>query len=243
MSLRILSYNIQEGGEDRIPLIETVIAREAPDLVALAEVNSPRNAEKLAHALAMQLTLGEARSGFHVAWLSRLPVRRSRNHDLPILAKTLLEIEVEWQGQPLRAFATHLASRWDSSTPLDEIQAILEILRPTRGAVILAGDFNALAPGERVGVPPPNVVPRPNTRDDDPRPVIRHVLDTGMIDCYRAIHPQPPGYTYQSDHPWLRIDFIFASPSLAVHLRDSGIVTEPPTNRASDHLPIWTEFK
>jgi endonuclease/exonuclease/phosphatase family metal-dependent hydrolase len=241
--LKILSYNIWEGGQDRLPLIQAVIACEAPDLVALIEANVRANAESLAAALGMDLIFGESRSDYHVAWLSRLPVRRSQNHNLSILAKTLLEIEVAWEDTPVHAFATHLASRWDDCAPLEEIPAILSVVDSyLDGLTVLAGDFNALAPGERVGPPPPDVKPRPGTRDDDPRPVIRRVLDAGLVDCYRQIEADAPGYTYQANHPWLRIDYIFASSMLSTRLHSSGILTDPPADRASDHLAIWAEF-
>jgi len=58
----------------------------------------------------MSLTLGEATNinKDHVVWLSRLPVIRAENHRLPVLAKTLVEIEILWDGIPVALFATHL---------------------------------------------------------------------------------------------------------------------------------------
>src|SRR5215472_12703184 len=58
----------------------------------------------------MSLTFGEANNIYqdHVAWLSRLQVIRTHNHRLPVFAKTLLEIEILWEGASLRLFATHL---------------------------------------------------------------------------------------------------------------------------------------
>jgi len=72
MPLRVLSYNILFGGEDRLPQIGNVIRMHRPDVVALLEANSRSNAGRLAQELGMQLVFGEANSEFHVAWLSRL---------------------------------------------------------------------------------------------------------------------------------------------------------------------------
>jgi endonuclease/exonuclease/phosphatase family metal-dependent hydrolase len=103
MTLRILSYTILAGGENRLPLIANVIQKQQPDVVALQEARSRSNAEALAHQLGMGFTFGEAHNTNkdHVVWLSRLPVIHTENHPLPILAKTLLEIEVLWKGMPL----------------------------------------------------------------------------------------------------------------------------------------------
>lgn len=98
MAFTMLSYNIEEGGEGRIPLIASVIRGRQPDAVALLEANSRANAEALARALGMHLAYGDANNAFAVAWLCRLPPRRIANHCLAILAKTLLEVEVPLSG-------------------------------------------------------------------------------------------------------------------------------------------------
>jgi len=67
MTLRILSYNILWGGEDRLPLIARVIQLQQPDVVALLEANSRPKAEALSQQLGMSLIFGNANSAFHVA--------------------------------------------------------------------------------------------------------------------------------------------------------------------------------
>jgi exodeoxyribonuclease-3 len=241
--VKVFSYNILEGGGDRLAAIGEVIRREQPDAVALLEANSRAHAATLAHELGMTLVFGEANSAFHIAWLSRLPIRRSANHRQPILAKTLLEIEVSWAGVPLRLFATHLASRHDGSAPVDEIAAIRDVLGPPASTPhLLVGDFNALAPGDPVGDPPPGQEKRGDARDGAGRPAIRDLLAAGYVDCYRALHPTAPGYTYATDRPWLRLDYLFASPELAGYLQMCDLVTSAPAAQASDHFPVWAAF-
>lgn len=143
MAFTILSYNIQEGGENRLPLIAGVIRDLNPDAVALLEANSRTNAEALASGLGMHLAYGEANSAFAVAWLSRLPIRRAENHRLPVLAKTLLDVDVVWEDRPLRLFAAHLGSRHDLPQPEEEVPVILDLLRLVAGQPhLLVGDFN-----------------------------------------------------------------------------------------------------
>ena len=71
------------------------------------------------------------------------------------------------------------------------------------------------------------------------RKPIQLLLDAGYRDCYRTIHRQTPGYTYPAPQPWMRLDYLFASPLLAPHIRDCQYDTSDLAQKASDHLPIW----
>jgi exodeoxyribonuclease-3 len=247
--VKVLSYNIKEGGDARLPFIARIIHAQQPDAVALLEANSHANAEALARQLGMQIVFGKANTPFHIAWLTSLSVLRWENHRLPILSKTLLEIEIDSNGvgdSTLRLFATHLGSRHDKHTPAEEVPTILNVLRPLVEADqphLLVGDFNALAPGDPIGPLPEGVEKRGEAIDGAPRPAIAAILEAGYIDCYRVLHPKTPGYTYPSDGPWLRLDYIFASPALAERLQGCDVVAGGETDRASDHLPIWVEFR
>src|SRR5205807_10643441 len=90
MTLRILSYNILWGGEDRLPLIARVIQLEQPDVVALLEANSRPKAEALSQQLGMNLIFGNANSAFHVACLCRLRILQTEYYPLPAIANTPL---------------------------------------------------------------------------------------------------------------------------------------------------------
>jgi len=68
------------------------------------------------------------------------------------------------------------------------------------------------------------------------------LLPAGYVDCYRERHPTTPGYTYKLPTPALRLDYIFALPSLTKRLSACEIVTEAEAEVASDHFPIWAEF-
>jgi endonuclease/exonuclease/phosphatase family metal-dependent hydrolase len=240
-----MSYNICEGGEGRLSRIAAVIRGQAPHAVALLEAASRAHAGELAELLGMELVFGEANNPIgHIAWLSALPVSRSANHRRPDLAKTLLEIEVVADGAPLTLFATHLGSRWDVPQPEDEIPVIVSLLRQAAGRPhALAGDFNALRPGDPVGEPPAGVQRRGDARDGASRRALRPLLDAGYLDCWRALHPEAPGYTYPTDHPWLRLDYIFASPGPAPALLACDVVQEAETAAASDHFPVVAEFR
>ena len=248
MPLCVMSYNILCGGDSRLPLIRDVIKERSPDVLALLEANNRANAEQLAQELDMQLTFGEGNSEFHIAWLSRLPVARSQVYRPAELQKLMLEIEITWQGVPVYLFATHLSAgrnQQGNERRLLEIKATLDILRSVEGKPnLLVGDFNAIAPADAVG-PGPNII-KDNASPEIAfsRDVINLVLGDSYTDCYRAMHPTTPGYTYKLPQPpWLRLDYIFASPAMTSLLCASNIISGDTASKASDHLPVWAEFR
>jgi endonuclease/exonuclease/phosphatase family metal-dependent hydrolase len=210
-------------------------------VVALTEATR-ESVGRLASELEMESALAPSNAefprslGLHVAWMSRRPIRRAVHHPLPALSKALLEIEVDG----VHLFVTHLASRHEEAThPRDgEVRAILDVLRRCDAPHLLAGDLNALASGDSIGEPPPGVIPRTGA----PRDFLDPFRAAGYVDCYRALHDEP-GYTYSAESPWLRLDYVFASPILAPRLRGAGVVSSPVAARSSDHLPVWAEFR
>lgn len=243
MPLKVLSYNIWDGGGDRIPSIVAVIRAHAPDAVALIEANDPEAAGRLAGDLSMSMVLGEVANGHHVVWLSRLPIVGAENHRSPLLAKTLLEIEVRHERETWSLFATHLGSRHDVPKPVGEIPLILDVMGRRAGRPhLLVGDLNALRPDDPVGSPPPGVAKRGEAVDGTPRPALLPLLAAGYLDAYRALQPDLPGYTHPADAPWPRLDYVFLAPSLTGQLAACDVDAGPEAARASDHLPIWAEL-
>jgi hypothetical protein len=92
--LRVATYNLREGGEDRIGSIAALLQRTHEDAVGLVEANSLDNIETPGRELSMYVMYGEANSPACVARLSRLPLRSSTKHRLPELAKAPLEVAV-----------------------------------------------------------------------------------------------------------------------------------------------------
>jgi len=162
--LRVLSYNIHHGegvdGKLDLERIAGVIRAVEPDVVALQEVD--RKAERtkavdqpaeLARLTKMHVVFGgniELQGGdYGNALLSRLPIRRQVNHELPCFEngeqRGVLEVEIDWTGcpQPLWFYATHLDHRPKGEERLASAKAINELIarQPERPA-LLAGDLN-----------------------------------------------------------------------------------------------------
>ncbi len=181
-SLRALTYNILVGGGPRLQAIEQVIRDSRADVVGLQEIVRPDLFIKLAERLEMHHTLARSRSGWHVAVLSRWPFVEERPHGGAQMARALLETLVETPtGARLRIFVTHLRAEFSSARAgethrLREINYVLErmsVARAAREPHLLMGDFNSLAPGERL----------------EATTVLRHAL---VADAHQRQHGQPP---------------------------------------------------
>jgi endonuclease/exonuclease/phosphatase family metal-dependent hydrolase len=81
-----------------------------------------------------------------------------------------------------------------------------------------------------------------------PRWVVRRLRRAGYTDCYAALHPDPRTRALTCPQPEVagRIDYIFASRSLALRLVCCEVLTDTPTRpvkRASDHRPVLARFR
>jgi endonuclease/exonuclease/phosphatase family metal-dependent hydrolase len=158
--LRLVTYNILLGGARREEHIVAVLRRVNADVITLQEVSNPDFAADLARALGMELIVGAASdgSGINVAVMSRLPVRRSRNHThRGRMLRSHLETVLTTGGATvpeLRLHSVHLAARFGERKKGEarrrrELDALLaDIGDSSKVPHLIAGDFNALAPGD-----------------------------------------------------------------------------------------------
>jgi len=247
--MRVMTYNIWDGGGERLRLIRDEIRAQQPDVVAIEEATNRAHAEELARELGMTIFYGEANSRWHIAWLSRLLITHSQNHKVPVLTKTLVEIDVEWEGEPLQLFATHLNSERSAQAEehrAAEVHAILQAMSERGGTrQLLVGDFNALAP--QAAPPPPEVLSHEARQRAEkiyslPRMAIPLVLEAGYLNGYLLRHPQEQGYTFKAWEPVARLDYIFATSAMAQRQQACDRVMGDQAAKASDHLPVWADF-
>lgn len=256
MSLRVLTYNVKyvrpHGWSDRLPVIADVIQRQSADVIALQECVNQSDAEWLAHELNLEMEYGQGNHRWSEVWLSRLPIQRGQSYRIEALVHGLLEIQVTWDGGPLRLFTTHLRSLGPQSIMgvearrrAEEVRKILNVLQGVGEPHLLCGDFNAARPGEFVPDPIPPEHSPPKFKEQASRyyhvpyarKPIQLMLDAGYADCYWNVDPKRARREKAG-----RIDFIFASADLAPRLSDSDIDRSPGTELASDHPPVWAEF-
>lgn len=234
--LTVLTYNVHscrgmDGRTDPARIAE-VIARCAPDIAALQEVDVGRTrsggadqAELIAAHLGM-------RSHFHPALhleseqygdaiLTSLPTRLMRAGPLPSRGEPrgALWLAVDLDGTELHVINTHLGlGRRERRQQIDVLSGPDWLGSPAcRWApTIFLGDFNAV-PGSAVY-----------------RRIRRDWRDV-QVDAGRR-----PRATFPSRLPLLRIDHIFVGAGIAVS--DATVHMDPTARLASDHLPLTAKL-
>ena len=159
---RLLTYNILTGGTGRLDQLATMIGATDADVVGVVEATNPAVIEKLAKRLGMDFRLsGQAthERDWQVGVMSRLPIVGVQVHTRPgiFTRKYLLEVALEEaDGKLLTVFVIHLRATFSQRAEsnrirLGEMQELLQIMARRRGTPhLLMGDFNAIAPGERL---------------------------------------------------------------------------------------------
>jgi len=241
IELRIMSYNIAAGYGDLDGIAE-VIAEYQPDVVALQEVDIHWGERShfqdqvriLEEKLEMNSFFGEIYNfeseeedipsrQFGLAVLSKTDIIHQENHLLSRLSTQsekpglqlmpgFPEITIEKEGIEIHIFNTHLDYRGDPMVRIAQVEETLEIMDSANGPMILAGDLNA----------------RPNAPELSP-------LFNRLEDMWAQKEPDP-GYTFPSDQPDRRIDYILHSG----HFRVTDAFTVQ--TEASDHLPVVADL-
>ncbi len=181
---------------------------------------------------------------------------------LPVLSFSTLRLWPLWpgcigatvrpaDGLPLTVYGVHLAAYYPWFLEWWRAYQIRALLRPVRQTTgdrhLLAGDFNAIAPGDLALLAGAPLWVRAQTwfqLGRVPRWALKVLLEAGYVDCFREMHPEEDGFTLPSTGPQVRLDYVFATPPLARALSGCRVVTEPAVAAsASDHLPVLAEFR
>ncbi len=252
--MRLLTYNILRGGQKREAEIIEVIQAVDPDVVVVQEALEVARFQRIATALEMAPRLAESRRGLsiRVGLLSRLPVVGFRTlHLWPVWPNCLQATIRLTNGHSLTVFGLHLAAHYPwffEWWRMYQVRALLRyILQTAPGQHLLAGDFNAIARGDRASLAEAPLWVKAQTwlqLGQIPRWALKPLLDAGYVDCFRKLHPEEDGFTLPSPRPQVRLDYIFAAPPLVEALRGCRVITSPgKVASASDHLPVLAEFE
>jgi endonuclease/exonuclease/phosphatase family metal-dependent hydrolase len=246
--IRLLSYNIKYGGRGRERAIADVIRCTDADVVLLQEATDPRVIEQLAKATG--LSQWASRPETSLGFLTRIPVAHHAWHHPVNSRHSFLELALE--GVECRLFGLHLVawfSKWTERKRKRELRALLDGIREHQsGCHLIAGDFNALAPGELLEV---RKMPRWIramvwlSGRDIARDTIQLMLDEGYTDAWRQLHPNDPGYTFPTWDPHVRLDYVFLPKRYAERVAVCEIVLTPDQDVrvASDHAPLLVEVR
>jgi endonuclease/exonuclease/phosphatase family metal-dependent hydrolase len=241
-TLRVMTYNVHScigmDGKLAPERIARVIARYAPDVVALQELDVGRARTEgmdQAHLIARYLEMDfhfhpamyieEERYGDAI--LTHLPMRLVKAGALPglpdkprIEPRGALWVTIKLDGTEHQVMNTHLGL-----LPRERRVQAEALLGPDwlghpecRGPVVLCGDFNAL----------------PSS------PVCRR-LRTRLHDAQTELGNHRPRRTFYGRFPIARIDHVFVDP--ATDVLDIEVPDTELARVASDHLPLIAELR
>ena len=234
-TFRVMTYNIHhgEGTDGRIDLlrIAEVIKQENAEVIALQEVDKGVERTKqrdlpteLAALTGMTCVFS---NNFHYgggeygnAVLTRFPVLRWDNAHYQMLRpgeqRGLLQLVLDVNGRQLVFMNTHIDYRPDDAERLLNAEEIKQVAKQCGNQpIILCGDFND-TPGSRMHLR----------------------MKALFVDSWERAG-RGDGFTYSSDKPRKRIDYVFVS-------NDTSLVplkTWVPQSDASDHLPLVVEMR
>ena len=253
--MRLLTYNIREGGVGRAEDIAEVIRAANPDVVALQEARDPAVVERIA-------TLAEfrhhgSRQSHSTGFLSNVPVLNYAWRHPPRTRHALLEVSLA-DGYP-RLFVLHLRawfSKWTERNRARELRGLLDgiqeqLIKEHHAFAfhVLAGDFNALAPGELFDPSPMPAWIRGMiwlSGRDIARSTIEMMKSDGYVDAWRTVHAHQegePGYTFPVWNPHVRLDYVFTPAAYASRFTGCEVRRTPEKVRtASDHFPLLVEI-
>ena len=239
--LRVMSFNIHHGADDDDDLDLAAIARDirasGADIIGLQEVDrhKPRSdfvdqSAWLARHLGMYFAYGAnvdrppkkgqtKRRQYGTAVLSKYKIVSSRNYLLrnvrydkdPSQQRGLLETVIDLGRVQLRFYNTHLDHQ-RAEQRRQQINQVVAIAGASDLPAVLAGDFNTI----------------PGTPE-------MHQVTTRFLDAF-AERGQDAGFSFPSERPSRRIDYILASGRFQVH---GARVMETDS---SDHRPIIADL-
>ena len=234
------------GGFGRVDLIAGIIKSCEPDLVLLQEATDPANVERIAAISGLKHWQSFAKQS--LAFVSRRKVASAKWIRPRISRHAFIEVVLE--GEELRVYGVHLSAvhaAWTEFRRVLELRALLRsVARHQEGFHILGGDFNTVAPNEKLDMTSLPARLRPFIWLSGGRirwRTIQTILDAGYVDGYRAKHPTEFGATLPAASPHIRLDYVFTPEKYASRLLACDVVKHHDAAKASDHLPVLAEFR
>ena len=236
--MRLVSWNIHGGvgtdGRRDLARIAALLEDMHCDVAALQEVGDPRASDLADHASWLGRRLGWfvaygpnlvlAGRPYGNAVLSRYPIAHAHNYDLSVRDREprgCLRADLTLPGdRSLHLFDLHLGLSGGERRRQAAMLLSADLLRDTAltAPLVVCGDFNMWSP--------------------IPGPILR-LLRTTLRDA--ALEAGARRSTWPSALPLLRLDRAYVDDG--VDVLASGVVNDPRTRAASDHLPLWVELE
>jgi len=232
--LRVMTYNINYGSRGAAQIVKTVRAAQ-PDVLCLQETREYRQWDDPVPELQRLLPGWHMARGAEVTTFSRYPIIDQQSHAMPRgTGRVILETHIDRAGQRFAVFNVHM------STAAGAVNRSEARLRRRLGLPIYVSATADIRRRQTQlllsithGVVTPHVVV--GDFNNPPRGLVYRALTGRFQDAFRAAG-WGWGYTFRSDLPVMRIDYIFLGP------RVRATRTFVPTANASDHRPLVADI-
>jgi exodeoxyribonuclease-3 len=254
--VKVASFNVN-GIRARLDSLAAFIDRNTPDVICLQETKVKDDEFPFAELARLGYGASVAgQAGYNgVAIAARHPqsdVKIGLFDDGPeaerrLIAATVLGVRVVSVYVPNGKSVT-LPSFVEKLRFLERLRVTLDVSESADAALVLCGDFNVAR--DDIDVFDPVRLRGELLFHPDERRALSHLLDFGLVDVFRRLHPAQRAYSwwdYRSGdfhkNRGLRIDYVFSTASVAPRVRRAEIDAEPRRHpKPSDHAPVWVEL-
>jgi exodeoxyribonuclease III len=253
--MKLMTYNILNGGQERLPLIIEIIKKESPDYLTINEANTfTKDDNKILKLIAKECSFPYfdiALSGefdYHVAIFSKYKLKNIIKLQ-PLMRACLISI-VETPLGEISIASLHLTPYYEDLR-LPEINIIVDYQKKYENRILM-GDMNSLSKYDGYA---PEMIKTFNemqmkkfTTDGKFRfDAIDKIMSNGYLDSAiemkkNKISTAPTSINEYSAHSNMRLDYIFISKNLFNRLNSYSAVKNKLTEKASDHYPIFIEL-
>lgn len=239
--MRIISYNILKGGNDRIGEIIQVLKAHQPDVIILQEAYSARNVRRIANGLKYDYPI--AGDNNSVAAICKQEPDNVTWHKYDEERSPFLRLIVNgWCIFGVHLSALHLKAI--EKRRHRQVQALLQLIDKDHPNLLI-GDFNAIQLNDKVDLHKFPFHLRVMVKADGGfhRLALPLVREAGFVDVFRELHPDDNGYTLPAFAPNTRLDYAFVPIDMLPYVQSCSVLQSPPIiTEASDHLPLQLDL-
>lgn len=254
--MKLMTYNILNGGEGDFDAVIQAINNEYPDFLTINEANGfdANNSQKLKEfsgktELPYYHLALSGEYDYHVAVFSKKPFKESK--EIKPLMRAAISVLFETDFGDLSIIGTHLTP-YTEDLRLPEIDLIAAAQKycPNK---ILMGDMNSLSPSdgyeEKIISELNEMQLKKYTTDGKLRfDAISKIMSLGYTDTALIFNKEkestaPTSINEYQAHSNMRLDYIFVSESLKNKIANYSVIKNPLTDKVSDHYPVTVELK
>jgi len=248
--MRIATYNLFEGAQDTLPLVQDFVAQQDVDVLCVQEANGwndglPSQLETLAAETGLNAYVyGDSNTRFKLATLLRLPILRSQVHTDGFW-HSAVQTTIQHGDETLDLWNVHL-NPGDEDSRLAEatlLTSLVDMDKPT----IIMGDFNSLNesdkyPDELISNLALQGIKKFGT-DKLRYDVTAYFTDKGLIDVAALLGKRQTTVPTPANRDMyhaanMRLDYMFATASLIKSVVGIEVPKDNLTDAISDHYPV-----